>query len=133
MKRILRNFLINIVSLSLTARLIPGLVLEGGIKTLFISSFIFMIINMLVVPILKIMFLPLNLLTLGIFSWAVNVLALYLLTSIVSNLKLVPYRFEGAVIQGVVIPSMDINVLFVAILASFMVGLISHFLHWLLK
>src|SRR3989344_4568859 len=124
MKKLLRNFLINIVSLSLTARLIPGLVIEGGIKTLFISAFIFMIINMMVIPILKIMFLPLNLLTLGVFSWAINVLALYLLTNIVSNLRLVSYRFEGIALWGVVIPSMELNVLYVAILASFMVGFI---------
>ncbi len=92
-----------------------------------------MVINMLVVPLLKIMFLPLNLLTLGLFSWIVNVLALYLLTRIVSELKLVPFEFQGANLAGVIIPPMDLNVLMVAIIASFVIGFTSHFLTWLTK
>ncbi|MBI3485725.1 phage holin family protein [Candidatus Daviesbacteria bacterium] len=133
MKSILRNFLINLASLTLTARLIPGLVFDGGFKTLAYSAVIFMFINILIVPILKIMFLPLNILTLGIFSWAINVLALYILTSVVPQLKLVPYTFPGATIQGVIIPQIELNVLYVAIVASFMIGFTSHLLHWLAK
>ncbi len=133
MKVILRNLLINVAALSLASKFIPGLVFEGGVKTLFLSGAIFMLINALVVPVLKIMFLPLNLLTLGFFSWVVNVLALYLLTSIVPQLKLVPFVFTGANLGGFVIPQTELNVLYVAILASFVIGFTSHFMHWLVK
>lgn len=120
-------------ALSLASKFVPGLVLDGGIKTLALSGAIFMLINILVVPVLKLMFLPLNLLTLGFFSWVVNVLALYLLTSVVPQLKLIPFTFPGANLGGFVIPQTELNVLYVAILASFVIGFTSHFIHWLVK
>lgn len=133
MKRILRNYLINLASLILASQIIPGLVFEGGVTSYLYAAAIFMVINMLVVPLLKIMFLPLNLLTLGIFSWIVNVLALYLLTKIVPELNIIPYTFQGANLAGIIVPSMDLSVLMVAIIASFVIGFTSHFLSWLMK
>lgn len=133
MKSLLRSFLINLVAIFLTSEFIPGLSIEGGINTYIYSALIFMVINILIVPLLKIMFLPLNLLTLGIFSWVVNVLALYILTTIVPNLRLMPYSFSGFSLGGVIIPSFGLSVLYVAILCSFMIGFVVHFLHWLSK
>lgn len=120
-------------SLLVTSKLLPGLELEGGLRTYFYSTLVFMLINALIVPVLKIMFLPLNLLTLGLFSWAVNVLALYLLTTVVPQVRIVSYFFSGTTINGFTIPPMDLNVLYVAIIASFVIGFTSHFLQWLIK
>ena len=90
-----------------------------------------MLINFLLVPILKILFLPLNLLTLGFFAWITNVLALYALTTIVSDFKLVPYTFPGYNYSGFNLPPYDLSPFFVAIVASFLIGAITHFLQWL--
>lgn len=79
------------------------------------------------------MFLPLNLLTLGIFTWVINVVALYLMVTIIPQFKLVPYSFEGFDLNGFILPAFDFNVLQVAIITSFMIGFISHLLHWLSK
>lgn len=133
MKTLLRNFLINLGALWVTAKVLPGLTISGGWKSLAIGSLTFMIINILVVPLLKIMFLPLNLLTLGLFSWVVNVLALYVLTAAVTDFKLIPYDFPGASFDGFSIPSYSLNILMVAVVASFLIGLISNFLRWLAK
>ena len=133
MKSILRGFLIDLIALVVTSKLIPGLLFDGGINTYVYSALLFMAINFLIVPLLKIMFLPLNILTLGLFSWAVNVLALYILTTIMPNLKIIPYFFAGYNFSGIIFPAFELNVLYVAIVASFMIGFISHFLHWLSK
>ena|SRR3989338_5476 len=130
MKTILRYFLINLVSLWVTTKLIPGLVYSGGVKSLLLGAFAFMVINFILVPLLKIMFLPLNLLTLGFFAWVTNVLALYALTTI-SDFHLIPYFFPGTNISGFSIPAMDLSTFLVAVLASFLIGVITHFLQWL--
>lgn len=132
MKRLLRYFLINLASLFLTTRLVPGLMIDGGFRTLAYAALVFMMINFLIVPVLKLMFLPLNLLTLGIFSWIINVLALYLLTTIVPQIKLVPFFFPGYNLSGFSIPAMELNVLYVAIFASFVIGFTSHIFQWLI-
>jgi uncharacterized membrane protein YvlD (DUF360 family) len=111
----------------------PGLQINGGVQSLFLGALGLMFINLLVIPLLKIMFLPLNVLTLGIFTWVINVVALYLLTSVIPQIKLVPYTFSGYNLNGFIIPSHDLTILQVAVVASFLIGLISHFLHWLSK
>lgn len=131
MKTVLRYFLINLVSLYLTTMYLPGLSYTGGIKSLMLGAFVFMLINFIMVPFLKLLFLPLNLLTLGLFAWLINVLALYALTTIVSDFMLTPFHFAGANIVGLVIPEMDLTTFWVAVAASFMIGIITHFLQWL--
>ncbi len=131
MKTLLRYFLINLTSLWLTTELIRGLTFNGGIRALFIGAVIFTVINFLLVPLLKILLLPLNLLTLGFFAWLTNVLALYALTTIYPAFKLVPYHYPGFEYSGFTIPSVDLSTLLVAVVASFLIGFFTHVLHWL--
>lgn len=131
MKTLLRYFLINTVSLWMVTRMLPGLTYSGGFKSLALGGLAFMLINFLLVPLLKILFLPLNLLTLGLFAWITNVLALYALTTVVSDFQLVPYSFIGFNFGGIILPSYDLSPFLVAIVASFLIGMITHFLQWL--
>ena len=131
MKKLLRYFLINLVALYFATRVLPGLVYTGGIKSLIIGAIVFMLINLILVPLLKILLLPLNLLTLGLFAWLTNVLALYALTTMVSDFRLVPFTFSGANFGGVVLPAYYLSPFLVAIAASLIIGIITHFFQWL--
>lgn len=133
MKSLLRQMLVNMAALWTTAQIMPGLQLNGGFGSLVIGGAVFMVINIIIVPLLKVMFLPLNLLTFGFFTWVINVLALYFLTNIVTEIRLVPYMFGGVDLGLIVVPPIDLNTLQVAILASFLIGLISNFVRWLMK
>lgn len=131
MKTLLRLFLINFVSLYATTQYLPGLTYSGGFKSLAIGALAFMVINWVLVPLLKLLFLPLNILTVGLFAWLINVLALYALTTVVSEFSLIPYSFPGADIIGINIPPMELTTFWVAVVASFMIGVITHFFQWL--
>lgn len=131
MKTLLRYFLINLGALWITTKIIPGLTYSGGARSLIMGGFVFMLINMILVPVLKILLLPLNLLTLGFFAWVTNVLALYALTTVVSDFRLAPYTFAGFQTGFLIIPPYELSVFLVAIAASFLIGMITHFLQWL--
>jgi putative membrane protein len=133
MKTIIRSFLFNFLTLWGVTYIFPGLSYIGGLPTLLIGGVGLMVMNSIIVPLLKIMFLPLNLLTLGIFTWVINVVALYILTTFLPQFKLVPYSFEGINLGAIIIPAYDLTVLQVAIVSSFMIGFVSHFLEWLSK
>lgn len=90
-----------------------------------------MLINFLLVPLLKILFLPLNLLTLGLFAWITNVIALYALTTLVSDFQLIPYTFPGFYYSGFTLPPYELSSFLVAVVASFVIGVITHLLQWL--
>lgn len=131
MKKLLRYYLINLAALWTATQLIPGLVFTGGFQTLLIGGLAFTVINFLLVPLLKILFLPLNLLTLGLFSSIVNILALFALTTAVSDFHLIPFHFGGFNGAGFSIPPLDLTSFLVAVLASFIIGIITHLLQWL--
>lgn len=133
MKKLLRRFLITLVALWATAIILPPFNIAGGTKTLLTGAAIFMVIDIFVKPFIKIALLPINLLTLGIFSWFVNVLGLYVLTLALPQFKIAEFDFPGAVYAGFTIPAAHLNVLVVAIAASFLIGLITNLLKWLVK
>lgn len=130
-KTALRNYIINLAVLWAVTEIFPGLSYNGEFRTLLVGALGLMGMNIIIIPLLKIVFLPLNILTLGIFTWVINVIALYLLTTIIPAFKLIPYAYPGGTVLGVSLPPQNLTVLWVAIIASFMIGFASHFLHWL--
>lgn len=133
MKKILRYYLINLGALWVTTQILPALSITQGLRGLLIAGFAFMLTNILLVPLLKIILLPLNLLTLGIFAWLSNVLALYFLVSMVPSFKIEPYYFPGIDLSGFSISAFDLTTFHVAIVASLLISLIVHFVQWLTK
>lgn len=131
MKTLLRHFLINLASLWVTTRVLPAVYFEGGVTTVFTGALVFMLINIILVPLLKLLFLPLNILTIGLFSWVINVLALYALTTLVSGFKITAWQFPGFFSNGLSFSPMVFSAFWVAVIASFVIGFITHFLQWL--
>jgi putative membrane protein len=130
-KAALRDYLLNLAILWGVTEVFPGLTYTGGFRTLAIGALGLMGMNLIIIPLLKVVFLPLNILTLGIFTWVINVIALYLLTTIIPTFRLVPYNFPGGNFLGMNLPPQNLTVLWVAIIASFMIGFASRFVHWL--
>lgn len=133
MRRILRSILINAAAIWLISQSASGIVLERGLETLLVAAFTLGMINLLIKPIINILLLPLNLVTLGTFRWLVNVAALVLVTMIVPDFKIASFQFPGLTYQGIVIPAFSLNLIFSFIVISFLISLISSFLYWLLK
>jgi len=133
MKSILRSIIFNAAAIWFVSMIISGIVLERGYETLFISAFALGMINLLIKPIINILLLPINLLTLGTLRWIVNVIALYLVTVLVSDFKILPVKFSGLTYSGIIIPAFSLNLILSFIFISFLISLISGFLFWLTK
>lgn len=131
MKKLLRSILINVLSLWLTSVAVQGFSYDGGWQTLALAAVIFGVINLLIRPLVKLFLLPINLLTLGLLGWLVNVLMLYLLTLLVPKIKIEAFDFLGFTYKGLVVPALRISRFYCAVLASFLISTISGFLHWL--
>lgn len=133
MKSLLKIYLINMGSLLAATQILPALSITDGLKGLLIASAAFMGANILLIPLLRILLLPLNLITVGLFSWLANVIALYFLVTVVPSFKISFYYFQGGNYDGFSIPSFDLSPFWVVIVASFIIGFIHHFLNWLIK
>lgn len=120
-------------ALWIVSRILPALLITEGLRGWLIGALAFMVLNIVLVPFIKILLLPLNLLTLGVFAWLSNVLALYLLATVLPSFKLLPYQFSGMDLGGFIIPAMNLSPFQVAIIASFLIGFMIHFINWLVK
>lgn len=83
---ILVNWLIQALAILVTAYLLPGVHIEGFMTALVVAV-VLGIINALIKPILIIFTLPINILTLGLFTFVINALIILLAAGLVSGFK----------------------------------------------
>jgi len=131
MKSLIRSFVFNIFALQLAVSFIPGVSYRGGLRTLGLAAIALAAFNLLVKPIINLLFLPLNLLTLGMFRWVVNVIILYLLTITVPQFKIYGFDFPGFSYQNFSLSSVFINSFWTTVLTSFFLSFVLSFLDWL--
>ena len=133
MKRLLRTITINIIALWTTSLLIPVIRFNSGWKTIFWAAVGLTIFEYLLKPIAKILFLPINILTLGALRWIINVIGLYLVTIAVEGFSVAQYHFPGINWQGVIVPSIDFSLPLTYIIVSLIINLIISLFRWLFK
>jgi putative membrane protein len=75
---LLIKFLVTAASLWLAAWIVQGIELSDQIGTILWVALIFGIINMFIKPIVKLLTLPMLLITLGLFAFVINALLLWL-------------------------------------------------------
>jgi putative membrane protein len=81
--RLLLNWLLSAVALLIVSYLVPGFQLQG-FKAALIAAIVIGLINATLGMILKLITLPLTLLTLGVFWWVVNALMLMLASKLLA-------------------------------------------------
>lgn len=133
MKKILKIALISLIALKSTSLIIDTLSFGQSFKTLFIASLAWTAFEYLVKPVAKILFLPINLITMGALRWVINVIGLYLVTILIDGVNLTSYGFPGLEWQGLVIPSINFSIITTYILTAFVINLNISLISWILK
>lgn len=133
MKVFLRHILINLGALYLVNQVYPGFSIQSQLSTLLTAAVVWLLLNRIVKPIIKVLLLPINLITLGFFSWAVSVLTLFLLKTVVIGISISAYDFPGFSFQGFTIPAFYINLFFSYIVISILLNFVQSVINWLIK
>jgi len=133
MKSLLRSFFINGLSLWLVSQIVSGVTFARGYETLLMAAAVLGIFNLLVRPLINILLLPINILTLGTLRWLVNVFTLYFVTLLVPDFEITGFHFAGSSFQGIVIPSLSLGTIWAFVAVSFLISIISGLIFWLVK
>lgn len=72
------RWIVIALAVAITAWLMPGMQIQGGISGLLLISLVFGLINAIIKPIIQLLTCPLVLLTLGLFTLVINALMLML-------------------------------------------------------
>ena len=113
--------------------MISGMKVYGGLPTYLIAGLVLTLLLMILKPILNLLALPLNIITLGMFSFVINIIIFYILTVLVAGIVISAFTFPGASFAGFIIPKIYLNALFAFILVSFLQSFMVSFLSWIIK
>ncbi len=131
MKAILKNILLYAFALYLTQIIFEGLVLHGGFNTLFIGGILLAIGYKVLKPVLSIISLPFNLISLGLFSVLIIAFILFLITLIYPPIEIRPFTFSGYSFWGIEVHRFYVTTLLSYVLISVTIYLITKVINWL--
>lgn len=113
----LKPIIVTTFALAILGYFIPTISFTN-IVTLLIASLVITLLNSVVKPVLKLLFLPVNIITFGFFSWVINISLLWLATYLVPG-----FSIEPMIIFGVAL-NQFFSLLVVSAAISFLSGLI---------
>jgi len=99
MKTIIKLFLMG-VAVMISAYIIPGVRVDGFLVAVVVAV-ILSIVNFLIKPVVTLLTLPINILTLGLFNLVINALMVMLVSSVVPGFLVA--SFGWAVLFGIVL------------------------------
>ena len=98
--KILVRLLINALAVAITAYLLPNVAIDSFL-TAVVVAVVLSVINTFIKPVIKILTLPINLLTLGLFSFVINGLVIWFASRLVEGFTVT--GFIWAIIFSIVL------------------------------
>ena len=98
--KLLLNWLLKALILLVTAYLLPGFIIESYL-TAFVVAAVLGFLNVFLKPVLTFLTLPINFLTLGLFTFIINALLLLLTSALVKGFQI--DSFLTAILASVII------------------------------
>lgn len=95
MRSLIVKVIATMVSFYATQALVAGFHIDGSWQAYLLAAIVFLLFNLLVAPIIKLLLLPINLLTLGLFRWLTQVLVIYLFDLFYTGITISGYYFAG--------------------------------------
>ncbi len=130
MRKALRTYALNTAVLYIICSLIKGVSYTGP-RSLLVASLVLTLVNFLIRPLIDLLLLPVNILTMGALRWVASVVSLYLVSMLVSGFSISGFGFPGFSYYGFIIPEIYFNTLLTTILAAMMMSFLSSILFWL--
>jgi len=118
MRNLIVRVIVNMIALWVAATFIVGVTLTGNLVELAVIALVFGLVNAFIKPLIKLVTLPINLATLGLFTIVINAFLLLLTSWLMPGLS-----FEGGPFGAF------IN----ALVAGIVISIVSMILNWFLK
>jgi len=107
-KELIRAFLATAVAIITTALILPGVDIKFDFITITITVLILGLVNILLKPLIKLIALPINFMSLGLFNIIINSGLLYLVSYLVEGFNItggtINSNFAGIIIQDMYLP-----------------------------
>ncbi len=133
MRKLIISILATAASFYVAQSILSGVQIDNTWSAYLVASLVFVLFNFFLSPIIKILLLPINLLTLGLFRWITNVLVLYLFDLLYDGIDIVAFTYPGYSSSLVSLPSTYLNLFWVLVLCSLIMSLVYSFIQMLFR
>jgi len=132
MKKPLKHFILNLVSIAILSNIFSGVSYQQNFTILLTASLILSLANLLIKPILKIILLPINIITFGLAGWFIQVILLYLTTLLVEGFTITTFSLGPLNLIWFTLPTIVFSGFFAYLAASLGYSLINSLIFWVL-
>lgn len=119
MRHIFRVFIFSFFAMFITSYWNKGFILPSTALDFVKASVTLTVLFVLVRPLMKIVFLPLNLITFGLFSFVLYIFVLHLLVTMYGLFTIHSWHFNGFSLFIIAIPQMKVSYIGNLVLSSF--------------
>ena len=119
--KLLKPIITSIITIFVLAWYLPT-VSYANWTTLILAALVLTLLQKIARPVLKILFLPINIVTLGLFSVVINVVLIWLAT----------YLVPGFVIEPMILFGVSLNQFFSLVFVSFLIGFLQSIIGFIL-
>lgn len=111
----------------------PTVILEGGFEDVLLAAAALTLLNKFLKPLLKLVLIPVNMVTFGLLRWVAAVLVFYITTEIIAGLKVIPWEFPGLATNFIIFPKYLISFPLDYVVSALFVVILSRIFTWIFK
>ena len=131
MRGILREWFLYLLALYLLDTFFAWVTISDR-TILLVTATAFFLLNTIGRPILKILWLPINIITLGLFSWVISIAVVVIVILFVPGFHITPAEFAAVQIGKFLIPAIHLKMFWTYFLFSFLLAWSVDLLGWFL-
>lgn len=131
MRGVIKNILLYAFALYITHLLFQGLIIHGDFKTFLIGGLLLAIGFKILKPVLSIISLPFNILSLGLFSIFIIAFIFFLITLVYPFIEIRPFLFPGISFWGLEIHPFKASLLLSYCIISATIYLLTKAVDWM--
>jgi uncharacterized membrane protein YvlD (DUF360 family) len=121
-----------VLAIWLTSRYLGGVAYANNLQILIVAAIALALGSIIIVPLLNLLLLPINILTLGSFKWVSIVILLFIVTRVVPGFAIMAFTFS-LTSPWLSIPAIGLNTFFAYFLVSFSLTFISNLFLWVFE
>lgn len=122
MRKLIVKILATAAGFYVAQYFLAGFQIEQTWSAYLVASLVFVLFNFLLTPIIKLLLLPINLLTLGLFRWLTNVLVLYLFDLLYDGIRIVGFTYPGLSSALISLPAGPLALFWVLVISSLLMS-----------
>lgn len=131
MRSIIREWFLHLVSLYLLDSVFSFIQIRN-VAILLSAATTLYVLNTIGKPFLKILWLPINIITLGLFAWVLNIIVIVLVVLLVPGFSISPFHLSSIQLGRFIIPEITLKLIWTYFLFTFLLAWTLSFFHWLL-